>query len=103
MSDHLETVRKYAPNADEGVVAKIVKHLGIALQKQDSARVAVSDRAELDRIRDGFCTKTLKLDPEVAEAAIQAVAKQMKGDTAKSRVAFYYLLAEKTGSLNRFV
>ena len=61
MSDYLANVKKYIPDADEAVVDKLVKHLGIALQKKDSSTVAASDQQELDRVRDGFCTKNCLL------------------------------------------
>ena len=95
-------VKKYDDSADEAVVDKIVKHLGIALRSKDSSSVAASDKSELDRIRDGFCTKKLELDKEKAEAVIKTVAEQMKGDKLKCRVVFYYLLAKETGNLGKF-
>lgn len=99
MADYLANVKKYAPNADEATVDKLVKHLGIALRNKDSSTVAASDKTELDRVRDGFCTKKLELSTEDAESTIQAVCAQMKGDNSKCRVAFYYLVAEKSGTL----
>lgn len=101
MSDYLANVRKYAPQADEAVVKKLVSHLGIALKKQDSSTVAVSDNSELQRIRTGFCTKKLSLSEDEASSAITAVCEQMKGNRRKCRVAFYYLLAEKSGQLSK--
>ena len=101
MSDYLANVRKYDEKADESIVDKLVKHLGIALRNRDSSGVAASDQKELDRVRDGFCTKKLELDNDKADAAIQAVCDQMKGDNFKCRVAFYYLLAKETGTLDK--
>lgn len=103
MTDHAADIKKYAPGADDKVIAAIVKHLGIALRNKDSSLVACSDKAELDRVREGWCKKKLALtgDKEI-DAAIKAVCEKMKGDSSKSRVAFYYLLAEhfnKTASL----
>lgn len=101
MSDYLANVRKYDEKADEAIVDKIVKHLGIALRNRDSSGVAATDQKELDRVRDGFCTKKLELDKDKAEAAIKSVCDQMKGDNFKCRVAFYYLLAKETGTMDK--
>ncbi|MBX9759845.1 MAG: DUF2853 family protein [Beijerinckiaceae bacterium] len=98
--DHEGDLKKYAPNADGQKVAAIVKYLGIALQNQDSSLVATSDPIELGRIRDGFAKKKLGLaDDKLIDAAIKKVGEKMKGDVNKSRVCFYYLLAEETGTL----
>ncbi len=99
MADYLANVKKYDDSADEAIVDKLVKHLGIALRNRDSSSVAVSDKAELDRVRQGFCTKKLELDADAADAAIKSVAEQMSGDKLKCRVAFYYLLAKETDKL----
>lgn len=97
-------VKKHIPDANQAAVAGIVKHLGIALQKKDSALVACSDRAERDRIRDGFLKKKLGLTASDAELdkAVVDICQKMKGDQDKSRVAFYYLLAEKYNKLSLF-
>jgi hypothetical protein len=90
-------VKRYAPNADAVAINAIIKHLGIALQKRDSSLVACDDKAERDRIRDHFLKKRLGLmnsDAELDKAIIE-VCQKMHGDHDKSRVAFYYLLAEK--------
>ena len=101
MSNYLENVKKYVSTPNEDAVESLVGHLGIALQSRDSAVVAVTDPDELQSIKDGYCSKTLDLSDEEADKAIAAVSDQMKGDTAKCRVTFYYLLAESSGTLNR--
>ena len=98
--DHDGDMKKYAPNADADKVATIKKYLGIALRKRDSSLVSCSDPSELARVRDGFAKKKLGLsDDKEIDAAIKAVCEKMKGDNTKSRVAFYYLLAEQTNTL----
>lgn len=101
MTDHLADVRKYSPNADETAVAAIVKYCGIALQRADSSLVSASDPNELATVREGFAAKKLGLTAEAANAGITAVAEKMKAEPRKSRVTFYYLLAEDTGTLAR--
>ncbi|MGE3248433.1 MAG: DUF2853 family protein [Beijerinckiaceae bacterium] len=98
--DHDGDLKKYAPNADEGKVSAVKKYLGIALRNKDSSLVSCSDSSELARVRDGFAKKKLGLTDDAAiDAALKKVCERMKGDNTKSRVAFYYLLAEETGTL----
>lgn len=98
--DHSAAVKKYAPNADEKTIGAIVKHLGIALRNRDSALVSCSDSGELETVRESWCKKKLGVaDAAAADAAIKSVCEAMKADRDKSRVAFYYLVAEKLGKL----
>jgi hypothetical protein len=97
-------VKKYAPNATADAIGGIVKHLGIALQSRDASLVACQDKSERDRVRDSFLKKKLGLteaDAELDKAVVE-ICEKMKGDRDKSRVAFYYLLAEKYGKLSIF-
>ena len=103
MADWAADVKKYAPNADDAVIAKVVRHCGIALQKADSSLVSFSDQAELDRVKKGFLTKKLALaTEEEKDAALAAVGAKLKGVSTKNRVTVYYLLAEKAGKLSIF-
>ncbi len=103
MADWAADVKKYAPNADDKVIAGIVRHCGIALQKADSSLVSFSDQAELDRVMKGFLTKKLALPTEEEkDAALAAVGAKLKGVSRKNRVTVYYLLAEHTGKLGLF-
>ena len=103
MTDYATDVKKYAPGADDKVIAAIVKHLGIALRNKDSSLVSCSDKEELDRVREGWCKKKLALtgDKEI-DAAIKTVCEKMKADKTKSRVTFYYLVAEHYKKLGMF-
>ena len=95
-------MKKYAPGADEAKVTVIKKYLGIALRNKDSSLVSCSDPKELARVRDGYSKKKLGLSDDAAiDDAIKKVCERMKGDNTKSRVAFYYLLAEETGTLGQ--
>ena len=102
--DWAADVRKYAPDADDAAIKGIVRHCGIALQKRDSALVAFSDKAETDRVRDGFMKKKLALTDSDADldASLAEVGQVLKGDHTKNRVTVYYLLAEKYGKLDLF-
>ena len=101
MVDHLADVKKHASHVNEGAVAAIVKYCGIALRNADSSLVSASDPKELATVRDGFAAKKLGLSADAADAGIKAVVEKMKGTRQKSRVTFYYLLAEATGTMGK--
>ena len=104
-TDYLADVKRYVPDANEKVVAAIIKHLGIALKSVDASLVACSSTDELDRVRESWLKKKLALegDDAVLDKAIVEVCKTMKADHNKQRVTFYYLLAEKYGKLGTLV
>lgn len=97
-------VQKYSSNADLNAIAGIARYCGIALQKRDSSLVAMSDKAELARVRENFLKKKLGLTDADADLdkAIIGVGETMKGDRTKNRVTVYYLLAERFGKLSLF-
>ena len=99
--DHKADVKRYAPGADAKHIDGIIKHLGIAMKGTDSQLVACSSKDELARVRDSWCKKKLALAQSDADLdkGIKEICDKMKGDKNKSRVAFYYLLAEKYGKL----
>jgi hypothetical protein len=99
MSDYAADVAKYTKSVNADAVQAIVKYCGIALQNRDSSLVSGSDPKELATIRDGFAAKKLGLDAATADGAMAKVVDRMKADRTKSRVTFYYLLAEETGTL----
>jgi outer membrane protein OmpA-like peptidoglycan-associated protein len=103
--DWAADVKKYAPNADDNVIAGIVRYCGIALTKRDSSLVAMSDKKETDRVRENFLKKKLgRTEADSAlDAEIAAVGQQMKEDRTKNRVTVYYLLAAKFDSLGMFL
>lgn len=105
MTEYVDDVKKYTKTCDEEAVAGIVKHCGIALRNKDSSMVGCSQQTELDRVRDGFLKKKLALTDDDAklDAAVKAVCEKMgTANKTKSRVTFYYLLAEKYGKLDLF-
>ena len=97
-------VKRYVPNPDNAAVKGIAKHLRIALRSPDASFVACSDKSERDRVRESFMKKKLALslpDTEL-DQVIMEVCQRMKADRDKSRVVFYYLLAEKYDKLSLF-
>ena len=103
-TDWAADIRKYAPKADEAVVAKLLSTYRLVLSHHDSAYVAVSDPSEVATVREKFLKRKLGLtkDDAALDAAIKDVAVVMKNDRSKSRATFYYLLAEKLGRLDVF-
>lgn len=101
-ADYAGDVKRYVSGADDAVVDKIVKHLGIALKSKDASLVSCSSKDELARVRDSWLKKKLGLTADDADLdkMIKEVCEQMKGDKQKKRVTFYYLLAEKSGKLS---
>lgn len=100
MTDYLADVKRYDSGADEAVVAKIVKHLGIALRSRDASLVSCSDSKELDRVRTSWCMKKLgNSDEGKCDGVIAKVCETMKDDRQKARVTFYYLVAKEFGQL----
>lgn len=102
MTDYSVDVAKFVDSPDQTSIDNIVKYCGIALRSsRDAALVSASDKAELGRVRDGFAKKKLDLDADAADAGIEKVCEQMKGVKQKSRVTFYYLLAQATGTMDK--
>ncbi|MFN3592316.1 MAG: DUF2853 family protein, partial [Thermaurantiacus sp.] len=97
-------VRRYAPEADDSVIAGIVRHCGIALRTRDASLVSFTDPAELATVRESFLKRKLELphSDEELDAAIAMVGDRMKGDRTRNRVTVYYLLAAHFGKLGLF-
>lgn len=97
-------VAKYTSSVDDACIAGIVKHCGIALQSRDASMVSCTDEGERNTVRDSFLKKKLGRAESDADlnAAVLEICERMKDTRAKSRVTFYYLLAEKYGQLDLF-
>lgn len=102
--DWAANVKKYVPDANDGIIAGIVRYCGIALTKRDSSLVSMGDPKETARVREGFLKKKLGLTHSDADldASIADVGTRMKDENFKNRVTVYYLLAEKHGMLGSF-
>ena len=101
MPDYLTDIRRYSTDVNERAVAAIVKYCEVVSGGPDSALVAAFDSKELATIRNGFAANILGLSALATDSGIRRVVEAMKGARKKSRVTFYYLLAEKTGNLNK--
>ncbi|MCT1459066.1 DUF2853 family protein [Aestuariimicrobium sp. p3-SID1156] len=103
MADHAAAIKKYAPQADDDVIASMLRTYALVLSKPDSAVVALGDATERETVKTNFLKKKLGITDEAAmDAALAEVDAAMKGDRHKSRVAVYYLLAEKFNKLDVF-
>ncbi|WP_353256930.1 DUF2853 family protein [Hyphomonas sp.] len=102
-SAHADNIKKHANDYNQAAAEKIVGHLGIALRNRDSAIVSCTDGFELSRIREKWCRGKLgvALNQQQIDAAIEKVCDTMKAEGGqKSRVTFYYLLAQELGKLD---
>lgn len=103
-SKYEDNIKKYAKGYNQAAAEKIVGHLGIALRNRDSSLVSCSDDTELQRVREKWCRGKLGLSEsnDQLDAAIQAVCAKLQPEGGnKSRVTFYYLLAEHFGKLGK--
>ena len=99
MSDYAADVKRYDSGADDAIIDKIVKHLGIALRSRDASLVSCSDQSELDRVIEKWCGKKLGIAEAAGAELVSKVCEEMKGDRQKQRVTFYYLVAKHAGKL----
>ena len=73
-------------------------------QNKDSSFVACADKKERDLVREHFLKKKLglTLDDAALDQAVMDVCANVHDDRDKSRVTFYYLLAERFDKLAMF-
>ncbi|MGL4243539.1 MAG: DUF2853 family protein [Beijerinckiaceae bacterium] len=102
--DHLADIKKYVASPDAAAVTGMSKSYALVMSKPDTKWVAASDPAEVQRVVDNFLKKKLgrKESNDALTAACKAVGEKMKADRNKSRLTFYYLLAEHYGALKMF-
>ena len=102
--DHLADVKKFAKKPlNEAAFAGMSKSFALVMGKADTRYVACSDPTELERVRENFLKKKLGLKTADLDASVKAICEHMKADKTKSRLTFYYLLAEHYGKLDLFV
>ncbi len=104
IQEHKASATKFASSIDTAALDKMAKNYALVLSNKDSQFVSCGDESERDTVRENFLKKKLGLTNSDAElnAAIEAVCEVMKEDRFKSRLAFYYLLAEKFNKLSVF-
>jgi hypothetical protein len=108
MSEQVEKcctdINKYN-QANQELVAAMLKTYRLVMSKADTRLVACSDPAELDTVKKNFLQKKLglKLSDEELDALIADACEKMKATRQKNRLTFYYLLVEATNSQHVFV
>lgn len=102
--EHKDTLSKYTSSVNEAALQGLAKTYALVLSKQDSRLVSCGDTTEKQTVRENFLKKKLGLTHADAEldTAIEEVCIKMKDDRQKSRLVFYYLLAEKFNLLGNF-
>jgi hypothetical protein len=102
--DHLADIKKYSAKPDELAVQGMSKAYALVMSKADTKWVAASDPTEVQRVVTNFLKKKIGRKEKDADltAACAAVAGKMKDARNKSRMTFYYLLAEHYGALAMF-
>ena len=102
--EHKSIVAKYTTNINIAVLEKMAKNYALVLTNLDSQYVSCSDESEKKTIRESFLKKKLNLSHsnEELDTAIEGVCQAMQDDRFKSRLAFYYLLAERFNKLEVF-
>ncbi len=104
LQEHKTTVAKYSKNVNAAALDAMAKNYALVLSNKDSQFVSCGDDSERTTVRENFLKKKLGLSKPDTEldAAIESICQTMKDDRFKSRLAFYYLLAEKFDKLSTF-
>ena len=101
IADYMAAVARYCEHVDEAAVEGIVNYLGIALGRRDGALVRCDDPGELVNIRERWLRRRLQVSGSDAtlDGVIARVCERMEGEHERSRVVFYYLLADHFSKL----
>ena len=89
--------KKLGIKYDATLLAAVAKACGPAIYKADAAKVAASDKSEMERVKKNFLIKKLGLkDNEKLDVGIKDVIEQIgKSNRNKYRAMFYYLLTKR--------
>ena len=99
IATYQEEAKKINVTIDSDLLLKVTKGLGPSIYNADSAKVACSDKDELDRIKKSFLTGKLGLPdgPELDAAMTEVCGTFGSASRNKFRALFYYLLVKKFG------
>ena len=94
---NMAEAKKCGMRVNQELLRKVAKGLGPSLYKPDAAKVAFSDKAELDRIKKNFIAKKLGVEDEnKADKALEAIKEKFGASNRnKLRALTYYLLVKK--------
>jgi Protein of unknown function (DUF2853) len=104
IQEQKDLLKKYTASINESALESMAKTYALVMSKPDTKYVACGDQSEKDTVRENFLKKKLGLaqSDDDLNAAVDAVCATMKEDRFKSRLVFYYLLAEKFNKLSQF-
>jgi hypothetical protein len=105
IQEHKATVAKYVKSLNAVALDGLAKNYALVLSNKDSQYVASTDEAERITVRENFLKKKLGLTNSDADldAAVAEVGVTLKDEHFKSRLAYYYILAEKYNKLDLFI
>lgn len=105
IQDQKDILAKYTSAINDAALQGMAKTYALVMSKADAKFVSCTDQAEKDTVRENFLKKKLGLtqSDDALNAAVEAVCVKMKEDRFKSRLVFYYLLAEHFKLLGNFV
>ena len=88
---------KIGLRVNDDLLRAVCKGMGPSLYKADAAKVAFSDKDELDRLKKGFCVKKLGLadDAKLDKALAEIKEKFGASNRNKLRALTYYMLVKK--------
>ena len=89
---------------DAAALEGVAKAVGPNMYKSDASLVSTSDDEEVQRVVDNFIGKKLGITDEKKAAEAIEKAKNAFGSSNrnKTRVVFYYIVAEHLGKLGMF-
>jgi len=99
LATYTQEAKKLGLSIDAALLEKVTKGLGPSIYNADSSKVASSDQAELDRVKQNFLIKKLGLKdgPALDDHISDVVSKLGSSNPNKYRALFYYLLVKATG------
>lgn len=104
ITEQKATLAKYTSSINDAALEGMAKTYALVMSNKDAQHVACGDDSEKETVRENFLKKKLGLSNADADldAAIDGVCQTMKEDRFKSRLVFYYLLADKYNKLGVF-
>lgn len=105
VQEQKQILAKYTANINDGALQGMAKTYALVMSNKDAKHVSCGDDNEKNTVRENFLKKKLGLTASDSDlnAAIDSVCMTMKEDRFKSRLVFYYLLAQKYNKLDMFV
>ena len=104
IQEQKDLLSKYTTSINDAALESMAKTYALVMSKPDTKYVACGDQSEKDTVREKFLKKKIGLTQSADDfnAAVDEICTTMKEDRFKSRLVFYYLLAEKFNKLSQF-